>query len=368
MKVLKIAGRILLAALLFAVTAAAAVLMFLFFSPAVGRVPDKNERDILSGRSERCSGGEFRNESAVPAMTGEAPYSGERKVPEKTLPAQSPTFSEDMPEDDLSFTWLGHSSFLLQMGKVNVLVDPVLSKRCSPVSFAGPSRFSELPLTAEELPRIDVLFLSHDHYDHLDYRTVRAIGERVGTLVVPLGMDSILTGWGIDKEKIRTLDHWESTEIAGVTFTLTPSQHFSGRNPLRRNRTLWGGVYLDNGSIRVYYTGDGGYSGVFREVRERLGTPRLMISECGQYDPAWAKMHMFPEETVKAGADTGAERLIPVHWGAFCICNHAWDDPIRRVTAAAEAAGLPLSTPRIGQTVTLSELDSCTEHWWEDYN
>ena len=158
MRVLKIAGRILLAALLFAVTAAAAVLMFLFFSPTVGRVPDKNERDILSGRSERCSGGEFRNESTVPALTGEAPYSGERKVPETKLPALSPTFSEDMPEDGLSFTWLGHSSFLLQMGKVNVLVDPVLSERCSPVSFVGPTRFSELPLTAEELPRIEVLF------------------------------------------------------------------------------------------------------------------------------------------------------------------------------------------------------------------
>ena len=368
MKILKIAGKILLAVFLFLAAAAAAAVMFLFISPSVGRVPDEKERDILDGRSERCSGGEFRNESAVPAMTGDAPYSGERKVPERTLPAQTPAFSDDMPGDGLSFTWLGHSSFLLQMGKVNILVDPVLSARCSPVSFAGPKRFSELPLTAEELPRIDVLFISHDHYDHLDYRTVRSIGDRVGTVIVPLGMDSILRGWGVDKEKIRTLDHWESAEVCGVTFTLTPSQHFSGRSPLRRNRTLWGGLYLDNGNHRVYYTGDGGYSGAFTAVGERLGAPELMVSECGQYDPAWAKMHMFPEETVRAGLDAGAGWLIPVHWGAFCICNHAWDDPIRRVTAAAETAGLPLSTPRIGQTVTLSDLDACTERWWEDYN
>lgn len=236
------------------------------------------------------------------------------------------------------------------------------------MSFVGPKRFSELPLTAEELPKIDVLFISHDHYDHLDYRTIRAISEKTGLFIVPLGVDAILRGWGVDADRIRTLDWWESTEIDGITCTLTPSQHFTGRNPLKGNSTLWGGLYLDNGLHRVYYTGDGGYNPVFKEIRERLGAPELMLAECGQYDPAWAKIHMFPEETVQAGIDVGAERMIPIHWGSFCICNHAWDDSIRRVTAAAEASGLPLSTPRIGETVSLSDMPSRTETWWEAYD
>jgi L-ascorbate metabolism protein UlaG (beta-lactamase superfamily) len=269
---------------------------------------------------------------------------------------------------DLSFTWMGHSSFLLQMGTTNILVDPVFSSRSSPVQFAGPRRFSELPLTADELPDIDVLFISHDHYDHLDYHLIRQIKDRVGAMIVPLGVNTILRGWGVDAEKITALDWWESVEINGVTYTLTPSQHFTGRNPLKGNSTLWGGLYLDNGLHRVYYTGDGGYNDVFKNVGERLGAPDLMIAECGQYDTAWAKIHMFPEETVQAGIDAGAEWLIPVHWGSFSICNHAWDDSIRRVTTAAENGNLLIATPQIGQTVDYSNIASYTEHWWEAYD
>ncbi len=364
---LRILGKLLLALVLAALAVTVAVLLFLFFYPSVGRGPDRAERERLSSRSSHYVNGKFLNENEVSTMTGEGYPASDRRTPRKTLAAQTPSFPAEAPEDALSFTWLGHSSFLLDLGKSRILVDPVLSSRSSPVSFAGPKRFSELPLTAEELPEIDVLFISHDHYDHLDRRTIRAVRDRVGAFVVPLGVDSILRGWGVDAEKIRALDWWESTEIGGVTFTLTPSQHFTGRNPLRGNSTLWGGLYLDNGAHRVYYTGDGGYYDVFKRVRERLGAPELMIAECGQYDPAWARIHMFPEETVQAGLDAGAAWLIPVHWGSFCICNHAWDDPIRRVTAAAEAEGLPLAAPQIGRTLAFADIASCTERWWEAY-
>ena len=364
MSALRIIAKTLLALILVALAAAVLVLLFLFLYPSVGQVPDKAEPD--SG-SDHWADGQFRNENDARTMTGDSAPGSDRKIPKTTLPAEAPSFLTEAQESDLTFTWIGHSSFLLQMGNRSILVDPILSMRSSPVGFAGPKRFSELPVTAEGLPDIDVLFLSHDHYDHLDYRTILALKDRVGAFVVPLGLDVILTGWGVEEQKIHPLDWWESIELDGVTFTMTPSQHFTGRNPLKGNRTLWGGVYLSNGIHRVYYTGDGGYYDVFRAVREKLGAPDLMIAECGQYDAAWAKVHMFPEQTVQAGIDAEAGWLIPVHWGSFCICNHAWDDSIRRVTAAAEEKGLPVATPRIGQTVNFTDISSYNERWWEQY-
>ena len=347
-----------------AVIAAAVGLAFLRFWPSVGRMPD---RDELEQRSVHYQDGKFHNEHETTTMTGKADPSSDRRKPRETLRAQTPELLAEPQPDSLRFTWFGHSSFLLRLGGINILADPVFSDRSSPVSFAGPKRFSELPITAEDLPEIEVLFVSHDHYDHLDYRTIRTLKDRVGAFVVPLGVDAILRGWGVASEKIHALDWWESIDLGGATFTLTPSQHFSGRNPLKSNSTLWGGLYVECGRHRIYYTGDGGYYGVFSEVRERLGAPELMIAECGQYDSAWAKIHMMPEQTVQAAVDAGAAWLIPVHWGSFCICNHAWDDSIRRVTAAAEEKGLPVATPRIGQTVNFTEISSYSEHWWEQY-
>ena len=365
---IKTAGMIILILILALAAAAAAILLFLQFSPSVGNVPDEEEQRSLSERSGQYDGAAFRNENSVRTMTGEERYPGSRKTPKAVLPARKPSLLPDPGAEDLTFTWLGHSSFLLQIGGKTVLADPVLSGRSSPVSFIGPKRFSELPLTAEELPDIDVLFISHDHYDHLDRKTILTIKDRVSAFVVPLGLDAVLRGWGIPEEKIVSLGWWESAEIGGLDVTLTPSQHFSGRNPLKGNRTLWGGMYVRSDRYRVYYTGDGGYYDVFGTVRERLGAPDLMIAECGQYDPAWAQVHMFPEQTVQAGLDAETSWLIPVHWGAFCICSHAWDDSIRRVTAAAESAGLPLATPEIGRTISFAQISECRDAWWERYD
>jgi len=368
MTALRTGGKIVIILLLLVLAVAGAVLLFLFFYPTVGKTPDRAEQENYAQRTKLFYDGQFHNENPVSTMTGKAYPSSDRKIPKTKLPAETPAFLKDPKPDDLSFTWFGHSSFLLQMGSMNILVDPVLSERSSPVGFAGPKRFSELPLKAEELPKIDVLFISHDHYDHLDYRTIRTVKDRVGVFIVPLGIDSILRGWGVEAEQIRSLAWWESTALEGVTFTLTPAQHFTGRNPLQANATLWGGIYLDNGTHRVYYTGDGGYQKGFGEIRERLGAPELMIAECGQYDTAWASIHMFPEQTLQAGLDAGTQLLIPVHWGSFSICNHAWDDSIRRISAAAADSALNLATPRIGQTVAWADLPTCTEAWWEAFD
>ncbi|MBO7633316.1 MAG: MBL fold metallo-hydrolase [Lachnospiraceae bacterium] len=341
------------------------VLLFLRFSPSVGRMPGAAERSELERRSAHYRNGAFHNENRIRTLSGGKRYSSNRKRPGILIDAVCPSFDTGSQNGEPAFTWLGHSSFVIGIAGKTVAVDPVLGMRSSPAGFIGPKRFSKLPLSAEDFPAADIVFISHDHYDHLDHKTIMAIEPRVGKFVVPLGLDAVLKSWDIPGEKICTLDWWESVEIGGLKVTLTPSQHFSGRNPLKGNSTLWGGLYLSDGRYSVYYTGDGGYYDVFRAVGEKLGAPDLMIAECGQYDPSWAGVHMFPEQTVQAGLDAGASWLIPVHWGSFCICNHAWDDPIRRVTLAAKEAGLSVATPRIGQTVNLGSIDTFTERWWE---
>lgn len=311
---------------------------------------------------------QFHNESKVRLMTGKGYPLSPRRRPKTMIGSETPAFLSDAKEDDLTLTWFGHSSFLLQMGTKNILFDPVFSERSSPVSFAGPKRFSRLPVTVEELPEIDVLLLSHDHYDHLDRHTIREVSTKVRKIVVPLHLDQVLCKFGIEHDRICTLDWWECYETDGTVITLTPSRHFSGRNPFKRNNTLWGGYYMDNGNHKVYYTGDGGYHDVFKRIKEKLESPDLMISECGQYDPSWVDVHMFPEEVAQAAVDLETKWMVPVHWGTFCICNHAWDDSITRITEISKERNILIATPRIGQTVNYDHIDSFCESWWKEYD
>lgn len=344
---------------------AIAGLLFLAFWPSVGKMPGKEERETYAKKSELYYDKKFHNEIDFTVMTGKQDATSDRKVPKEQLKAADPTYAERGQEGGLVITWIGHSSTLLQLGTSNILIDPVLGNRSSPVSFAGPKRFSECPVTVESLPEIDVLFISHDHYDHLEYATIKDIDAKVKRYIVPLGVEVILKGWGVSEDKITALNWWEEVTLDNVMYALTPSLHYTGRNPLKANSTLWGGLFMNDGSHKVYYTGDGGYYDVFSRVYEKYGEADLMLGDSGQYDTAWATTHMFPEQTVQAAIDAHAKWLIPVHWGTFSLSNHAWDDPIIRVAAAAEAKGVNLATPRYGQTVDYAEIATSTEHWWE---
>ena len=340
-------------------------LLFVNFYPSIGRLPDKETRARYAAITSLFYDDQFHNENETTLMTEGRGASSDRRTPAGMIKAEKPTYEEHAAPGELTFTWFGHSSFMLQMGDRNILADPVLGKYSSPVTFTGVKRYSECPVTADTLPPIDVLFISHDHYDHLDYATLKKLDAKTGHYIVPLGVDVILESYGISSDKITALYWWESTDIDGINYTLTPAQHFTGRNPLKGNRTLWGGLFMKDDVHTVYYTGDGGYYDVFSQVYDRLGASDLIIAEDGQYDAAWSSIHMMPEETVQAAMDAHSTWLIPVHWGTFVLANHSWDDPAVRATATAKEMGQNIATPRIGQTVTYDDISSFTEHWWE---
>ena len=366
MKVLKICGIILLVILIILFVAVAAVWLFLNFYPTVGKTPNKAAQEFFAQRTDRFYDGQFHNENDYSVMTGTPQETSDRAYPKETIPAVKTTDIQRGEKGSLKVIWYGHSTALVQLGDKNVFIDPVLSERGSPVSFAGPKRFSEMALTKEDVPEIDVVFISHDHYDHLDYKTIKGIDSKVRHYILPLGVDSYLKGWGIDESKLHPLYWWESIELDGVTYTLVPSQHYTGRNPLKQGITLWGGVHFTDGDHSVYYTGDSGYYDVFSRVYDNFGEVDLMLADSGQYDEGWATTHMNPAESVQAAKDAHAKWLIPVHWGAFVLSNHAWDDPPRIAVETAEQLGVNIATPRIGEAVDYDEIELYTEHWWEE--
>ncbi len=366
-KILKISGKVLLIIVIVIILILIIGLLFLEFYPTIGDTPDKKKQKVYGAKTDLYYEKQFHNELDFEVMTDEASPKSDRTVPENKLPAETPDTAERAREGEMKITWLGHSSSLLQMGDKNILIDPVMSDRTSPVGFAGPARFAEYALDTDGVPEIDVLFISHDHYDHLDYDTIKAIDSKVSNYIVPLGIDVILKGWGIDESKLHPLYWWENIELDGISYTVTPAEHYTGRNPLKNNATLWGGLYIKDGYHSFYYTGDTGYYDLFEQVYDKLGAPDLMLADSGQYDKGWATTHMFPEETVRAAKDAHAKWLIPVHWGAYSLSNHAWDEPPQRAVNAADEQGVNLATPRIGQTVSYDDIASFNEHWWEEY-
>lgn len=367
MKVMKICGKVLLILVIIVIIILIIGLLFLNFYPSIGDTPNKEKQKEYEKLTELYYDKQFHNEKDFEVMTGTPSEESERSEPESRISVQKIDSIDRAGADEMKVTWLGHSSSLVQMGEKNIFIDPVLSERSSPVGFAGPKRFSDIALDAENVPDIDVLFISHDHYDHLDYQTIKDIDSKVSHYVTPLGIDVILKDWGVDESKLHPLGWWDSIELDGVTYTVVPSQHYTGRNPMKQNATEWGGLYIKTYKHSFYYTGDSGYYEVFSHVYERFGETELMLADAGQYDVGWATTHMFPEQSVQAAKDAHAKWLIPVHWGAFKLSNHAWDEPPILAVKAAKEQGANIATPRIGQTISYDDISSFTEHWWEEY-
>jgi L-ascorbate metabolism protein UlaG (beta-lactamase superfamily) len=259
---------------------------------------------------------------------------------------------------------LGHSSFLLKLRGKYWLIDPVFGERVSPFSFAGPKRFHPTPLALAELPPIEGLILSHDHYDHLDVPTIEYLREKVARYFVPLGVGARLQEMGVAAQRIEEFDWWQSGSHAGVQLTAAPAQHFSGRGLTDRNRTLWSSWVIQSGNEKIFYSGDSGYFAGFKQIGERLGGFDIALMENGAYDSYWPSVHMTPEETVQAFQDVRGRLLYLVHNTTFDLAFHTWQDPLARVAALTEAKGLALATPEIGEVLTLGRPRK-NVLWWK---
>lgn len=303
-------------------------------------------------------GKKYENENEVP-LFGQStdPFASrrgnEKRRPSKPVPAMTPTFKRQFAKEKLYFSWLGHSSVFLCVQGQNVLIDPVFSKFTSPVSFAGPRRFPGKPPKAEDFPKIDFVLITHSHYDHLDKTTLLSLDAQVGRYIVPEGVKSVLQRFGIKPDKITELSWYESFTKCGLAITLVPSQHGSGRGPFSMNKSLWGGYLLQSETYTVYNSGDGGYAGHFRRIQEKYGDIDLAIMECGQYNEKWHSVHMFPEESVQACIDLHAKLAIPVHWGAYVLSDHPWNDPPKRFERRAAELGQPCRITVINEWIIL---------------
>ncbi|HYF17474.1 MAG TPA: MBL fold metallo-hydrolase [Ramlibacter sp.] len=260
---------------------------------------------------------------------------------------------------------LGHSSHLLKLRGKWWLVDPVFGERASPVSWAGPKRFHPPPLALADLPPIEGLILSHDHYDHLDVTTIEGLMGRVQRYFVPLGVGARLLAMGVPGERVQEFDWWQEGRWGDVTLTAAPAHHFSGRTLNDRNATLWASWAIRSGNERIFFSGDTGYFPGFAEIARRLGKFDIALLENGAFDSYWPSSHMSPEETVRAFKEVGARVLYLVHNSTFDLAFHGWKEPMERVADLAEREGLPLATPVIGEVLTIGR-PRVNERWWKD--
>jgi L-ascorbate metabolism protein UlaG (beta-lactamase superfamily) len=268
--------------------------------------------------------------------------------------------------DRLKAVWLGHSSFIIEIDGLRIMLDPVLYNNVSPVFFYSVKRFQKAsPISAEDLPWMDAVVISHDHFDHLQKKTIKNIHHKVNRFIIPTGIDKYLKKWGVPTEKITVLDWSESTTIGQVSITALPAQHFSGRGFFRGNKTLWASFALAGPHHKLYYSGDTGYHTFFKRIGEAHGPFDLVILDTGQYGKYWPRVHMFPHESVQAHLDLKGKAYLPVHWGSFNLSTHNWYDPIEGAVAEAEKIGVEIAIPYPGGTITIGE-ELPKRQWWRE--
>jgi len=327
-------------------------------------------------RSSNFKDGSFQNEHKTPVMAEDVNVfsvlveglfnRSKRNTPKDILPSKKVNLLTLDPETDV-LVWFGHSSYLMQIDGKKILVDPVMSGHASPFSFTVKSFSGSDVYSPDDLPEIDYLFITHDHWDHLDHQTVLKLKPKVGKVITSLGTGAHLEYWGFTPEQIIEKDWNESAVLdSGFVITATPGRHFSGRG-FKRNQAIWASFVLQTPTKKIFIGGDSGYDTHFAKIGAEHGPFDLALLECGQYNKAWKYIHLMPEETVQAAIDLKAKTLMPVHWAKFALAYHAWDEPIARVTKEAHRLNTPILHPMIGELVDLNESGVQAE-WWKGIN
>lgn len=304
---------------------------------------------------------------AIPKLLFRQLFQRNKRIPKQAIPLapfQANEFLAD--EGHAKCIWFGHSAILVRMNGLTILIDPMFGPDAAPIAPFSIKRFNEVSLELiKHLPEIDLLLMSHDHYDHLDLKSIEALKPKVKKYAVALGVGRHLKQWGISPSDITEFDWWEHASFHGITITFTPTRHFSGRGMKDRFQGLWGGWTFNNGIENLWFSGDGGYGEHFKEIGERLGPFDFAFMECGQYNVLWRPIHLFPDESVRAAKDAKVRKIMPVHWGSFNLSDHHWKEPIERFVEACDQAEIPFLTPRIGQLFSLSQAFE-NERWWEE--
>ncbi|MEU5911925.1 MBL fold metallo-hydrolase [Micromonospora sp. NPDC047527] len=324
-----------------------------------------------AARSPQFRDGTFHNQAGSTPMMAADPgrnllreliFGKQKRRPTAPVPLLRPAAPQ--AADELTIVWYGHASALIEIEGRRVLLDPIWSDRCSPSGLVGPRRLHEPPVRLDELPPLDAILISHDHYDHLDMATVQALtAGQSAPFLVPLGVGAHLDRWGVPAERIIELDWTESHRVAGLEITATAAQHFSGRG-LRRDGTLWSSWVIAGERRKVFYTGDSGYFDGYAAIGAEHGPFDVTLMQIGAYDRAWPSIHMFPEEAVDAHQDLRGGLLIPVHWATFNLALHDWSEPVNRLWAEAKARDVRLAVPRPGERVVVDEPPA-VDGWWQ---
>lgn len=340
--------------------------------PKFGRLPTGERKERIEN-SPNYRNGQFQNLHHTPALTEGTTYyrsikmylleKDKRAKPKKLIPAIKTNLHNLDPRENI-LIWFGHSSYFIQIDGKKILVDPVFSGSTSPLPFGGKAFKGTNIYSAEDIPEIDYLFISHDHWDHLDYETILKLKPKIKKVITGLGTGEHFEAWGYKKELLIEKDWNEQVHLDdGYTAHTVPARHFSGRS-LKRNTVLWTSFVLQTPSTKIFIGGDSGYDTHFAEIGKKFGPFDLVILENGQYNTAWKYIHMMPEETLKAAKDLQAKKLIPVHNSKFCLSLHAWDEPLKKITALQKDENLHVLTPKIGEKVFINDDAQIFSEWF----